>query len=135
MSKISRVFAIAAITSISIVGLTACASNNAEYDPNTKPNSIIDPVQAPVTVDGPYVLAGQTQEIKVGQVLNINSDTPENWVGQVAKANVATFVNGGTDGQSVRNFGFVGVMAGETEAVVSNVETGEMINFKIKVVK
>lgn len=114
---------VAAVLSLAI-GLSACAQSNT-------------PVIAPVTMDAGD-LEGETVELVVGQVLNINTGdlAVDSYSGEVADAGVAEFVKGYEEGGTTFNPGVKALAEGSTEVVLSNSEGGiEDVTFTVQVGK
>jgi hypothetical protein len=121
--KISKLIGVAAVLSLAI-GLSACAQSNT-------------PVIAPVTMDAGD-LQGETVELVVGQVLNINTGdlAVDSYSGEVADAGVAEFVKGYEEGGTTFNPGVKALAEGSTEVVLSNADGGiEDVTFTVQVGK
>lgn len=119
--KISKLIGVAAVFSLAI-GLSACAQSNT-------------PVIAPVTMSAGD-LEGQTVELVVGQVLNINTGdlAVDSYSGEVADAGVAEFVKGYEEGGTTFNPGVKALAEGSTEVVLSNADGGiEDVTFTVQV--
>lgn len=92
-------------------------------------------VIAPVTMDAGE-LQGETVELIVGQVLNINTGdlATDSYSGEVADPAVAEFVPGGTDGSATFNPGVTALSVGSTEVVLSNSDGGiQDVTFTVEV--
>jgi hypothetical protein len=121
--KISKLIRVAVVVSFAI-GLSACAQSNT-------------PVIAPVTMDAGD-LEGETVELVVGQVLNINTGdlAVDSYSGEVADAGVAEFVKGYEEGGTTFNPGVKALAEGSTEVVLSNADGGiEDVTFTVQVGK
>jgi hypothetical protein len=121
--KISKLIGVAAVLSLAI-GLSACAQSNT-------------PVIAPVTMDAGD-LEGETVELVVGQVLNINTGdlAVDSYSGEVADAGVAEFVKGYEEGGTTFNPGMKALAEGSTQVVLSNSDGGiEDVTFTVQVGK
>lgn len=119
--KISRLIGAAAILTLS-VSMSACAQSNS-------------PVIAPVTMDAGD-LQGETVELVVGQVLNINTGdlAVDSYSGEVADTAVAEFVKGYEEGGATFNPGVKALADGSTEVVLSNSDGGiEDVTFTVQV--
>jgi hypothetical protein len=119
--KISRLIGAAAILTLS-VSMSACAQSNS-------------PVIAPVTMDAGD-LQGETVELVVGQVLNINTGdlAVDSYSGEVADTAVAEFVKGYREGGATFNPGVKALADGSTEVVLSNSDGGiEDVTFTVQV--
>jgi len=119
--KISRLIGAAAILTLS-VSMSACAQSNS-------------PVIAPVTMDAGD-LQGETVELVVGQVLNINTGdlAVDSYSGEVADTAVAEFVKGYQEGGATFNPGVKALADGSTEVVLSNSDGGiEDVTFTVQV--
>lgn len=93
------------------------------------------PVIAPVTMDVGD-LQGETVELIVGQVLNINTGdlATDSYSGTVADTAVAEFTAGYTDGGATFNPGVKALSVGSTEVVLSNSDGGiEDVTFTVAV--
>ena len=111
----------ATIAVFTVVGLTACA-------PTT-------PVIAPVTVDA-NDLQGDTVELVVGQVLNINTGdlAVDSYTAEIADGAILEFVQGREDGGATFNPGFTALKVGETEVTMTNAQGGiQPLEFTVKV--
>lgn len=113
---------IAALFAVSaVVGLSACA-------PAT-------PVIAPVTVSA-NDLQGDTVDLVVGQVLNINTGdlAVDSYTAEVADGSVLEFVQGREDGGATFNPGFTALKVGETSVTMTNDQGGiQPLEFTVKV--
>ena len=93
------------------------------------------PVIAPVTMDA-GALQGETVELVVGQVLNINTGdlAVDSYRGEVADASVAEFVPGREDGSATFNPGIEALAPGTTEVVMTNSNGGiQPLTFTVEV--
>jgi hypothetical protein len=121
--KISKLIGAAAILTLA-VGLSACAQSNT-------------PVIAPVTMEAGE-LQGETVELVVGQVLNINTGdlAVDSYSGEVADSAVAEFVKGYEEGGTTYNPGVKALADGSTTVVLSNADGGiEDVTFTVQVGK
>ncbi len=117
--KTLRVFA-AAIALTAVVGLSACSSG---------------PVIAPVTVSA-NDLQGDTVELVVGQVLNINTGdlAVDSYTAEIADSSILEFSQGREDGSATFNPGFTAKKVGETEVTMTNEQGGiQPLEFTVKV--
>lgn len=92
-------------------------------------------VIAPVTMDAGD-LQGETVELVVGQVLNINTGdlAVDSYSGEVADPEVAEFVPGHTDDTATFNPGVTALSVGTTEVVLSNSDGGiQDVTFTVEV--
>jgi len=92
-------------------------------------------VIAPVTMDAGD-LQGETVDLVVGQVLNINTGdlAVDSYSGEVADPAVAEFVAGYTDGSATFNPGVTALSVGTTEVVLSNSNGGiQDVTFTVEV--
>lgn len=114
---------LAAVIAISaVVGLSACTSTPS-------------PVIAPVTVSA-NDLQGDTVELIVGQVLNINTGDldVDSYTAEVVDSSVIEFVQGKVDGGATFNPGFTALKVGETAVTLTNEQGGiEPLEFTVKV--
>lgn len=104
------------------IALSGCSQSN-------------EPVIAPVTMDAGD-LQGETVELIVDQVLNINTGdlAVESYSGEVADPAVAEFVAGYTDGSATFNPGVRALSVGTTEVVLSNSDGGiQDVTFTVEV--
>ena len=118
--RISKVAAIAAIV-VSALGVSACAADT--------------PVIAPVTMSAGD-LQGQTVELVVGQVLNIDTGdlAVDSYSGEIADPAVATFTPGREENGTTLNPGVTALAKGETQVVLSNSDGGiEDVTFTVEV--
>ena len=93
------------------------------------------PVIAPVTRDVGD-LQGETVELEVGQVLNIDTGdlAVDSYSGDVADPSVATFTAGREEGGATYNPGVEGRAEGTTEVVLSNEDGGiQDVTFTVEV--
>lgn len=117
-------FARPAVTLILVAALTAlggCASSG--------------PVIAPVTRDVGD-LQGETVELEVGQVLNIDTGdlAVDSYSGVVSDPAVAEFTAGREEGGTTYNPGVEGLAEGSTKVVLSNEDGGiEDVTFTVEV--
>jgi hypothetical protein len=121
--KISKLIGAAAIVTLA-VSLNACAQSNT-------------PVIAPVTMEAGD-LQGETVELVVGQVLNINTGdlAVDSYSGEVADSAVAEFVKGYEEGGTTYNPGVKALADGSTKVVLSNSDGGiEDVTFTVQVGK
>ena len=112
---------VAGVFAVSIA-LSGCSQSN-------------EPVIAPVTMDAGE-LQGQTVELIVDQVLNINTGdlAVESYSGEVADTAVAEFVAGYTDGSATFKPGVKALSVGTTEVVLSNSDGGiQDVTFTVEV--
>lgn len=119
--KISKLIGAAAALVLA-ASLSACAQN-------------YNPVIAPVTMDAGD-LQGQTVDLVVGQVLNINTGdlAVDSYSGEVADTAVAEFVKGYEEGGTTYNPGVKALAEGSTEVVLSNSDGGiQDLTFTVKV--
>ena len=109
--KISKLIGVAAVLSLA-VGLSACAQANT-------------PVIPPVTVDA-NDLQGETVDLVVGQILNINTGdlAVDSYSGEVEDTGVAEFVKGYEQGGATFNPGVKALAVGSTTVVMSNSDGG-----------
>ncbi|QEW01518.1 hypothetical protein F6J84_09260 [Microbacterium caowuchunii] len=106
------------------LSLAACATSAAPA-PTVTASSIGGDVIAPVTMAAGD-LQGATVDLLVGQVLNITTGdlAVDSYTGQVADTEVATFVEGRTDGSAEFNPGVEAVGAGTTDVTMTNSDGG-----------
>jgi hypothetical protein len=120
--KSLRVLAAAAAV-FTVVGLSACAP--------------FTPVVAPVTVDANN-LQGQTVEVGLNQVLNINTgDLPvDSYTAEIEDPSVIEFVQGRDEGGATYTPGFTALKVGETDVTMTNEQGGiQPLEFTVKVVE
>lgn len=102
------------------ITLSGCSQNN---------------VIAPVTMDAGD-LQGETVELIVGQVLNINTGdlAVDSYSGEVADPAVAEFVPGRIEDSATFNPGVTALSVGSTEVVLSNSDGGiQDVSFTVEV--
>ena len=118
-----RLFTVAlALVASSAFALTACAPSN---------------VIAPVTM-GVNELQGATVDLKVGQVLNINTESlaVDSYEAEVSDSSVAEFVQGREDDGATYNPGFTAKAEGTTDVTMTNEQGGiQPLEFTIVVSK
>ncbi|MET2012808.1 hypothetical protein ABXJ56_14795 [Microbacterium chocolatum] len=122
--RISRVLTASAVA-VGLFSLAACASQ----DPAPTP------VIAPVTVDVGD-LQGETVDLVVGQVLNINTGdlAVDSYSGEVSDTAVAEFTAGREEGGTVFNPGVTALAEGSTTVVLENSDGGiEPVTFTVDV--
>ncbi|GAA1932383.1 hypothetical protein GCM10009775_25510 [Microbacterium aoyamense] len=114
---------IAAVAVLAVAfALTACTSAGT-------------PVIAPVTMDV-NDLQGATVDLKVGQVLNINTGSlaVTSYSGEVEDTSIAEFVKGSDTQDAQFNPGVKGLAEGSTKVVLSNSDGGiEDVTFTVDV--
>ena len=116
-----RLLSVALIASAALV-LTACN---------------FTPVQAPVTMSA-NDLQGANVDLKVGQVLNINTGdlAVDSYTAEVSDPGVVEFVQGREDGGATYNPGFTAKAEGSTEVTMTNEQGGiQPLEFTINVTK
>lgn len=116
-----RMFAVALVASASLA-LAACA-----------PGNVIAPVTMSVNE-----LQGADVELKVGQVLNINTDSlaVDSYEAEVSNPSVAEFTQGREDGSATFNPGFTAKSEGTTDVTMTNEQGGiQPLEFTITVTK
>lgn len=119
-----RMLTVALVASAALV-LTACGGG------------MNNPVQAPVTMDV-NDLQGATVDLKVGQVLNINTGdlAVDSYTAEVSDPSIAEFTQGREDGSATFNPGFTAKAEGSTEVTMTNEQGGiQPLEFTIKVSK
>ncbi|WPO85277.1 hypothetical protein SCB71_13760 [Herbiconiux sp. KACC 21604] len=116
---LTRILAAAAIV-VAAAGLSACTASS-----NTADTPDGGDVIAPVTMEA-NDLQGETVDLVVGQVLNINTGdlATDSYSGEVADTAVATFTKGGSDSSAEFNPGVEAVGVGETEVTMTNSDGG-----------
>jgi predicted outer membrane protein len=110
------------------LGLTACAP---AAEPTDTPSSVI----APVTMDAGD-LQGAKVELKVGQVLNINTGdlAVDSYTATISDEKVAEFVQGREDGSATFNPGITALAEGSTEVEMRNAQGGiQPLEFTVEV--
>jgi hypothetical protein len=116
-----RLFAVALVAATTFA-LSACSPGN---------------VIAPVT-ESANDLQGTTVDLKVGQVLNINTGdlAVDSYEAEVTDASVVEFVQGREDGDATYNPGFTAKAEGTTEVTMTNEQGGiQPLEFTIVVTK
>jgi len=118
-----RLLAVALVASAALV-LSACTGMN-------------NPVQTPVTMSA-NDLQGATVDLKVGQVLNINTGdlAVDSYTAEVSDPSVVEFTQGREDGSATFNPGFTGKAEGSTDVTMTNEQGGiQPLEFTINVSK
>jgi hypothetical protein len=121
MNRTIRLFAVALVASATLL-LSACAPGN---------------VIAPVTMSA-NDLQGATVDLKVGQVLNINTGdlAVDSYEAEVSDPSIAEFVQGREDGDAMYNPGFTAKAEGSTDVTMTNEQGGiQPLEFTITVTK
>ena len=116
-----RLLAVALVASAALA-LAGCAPGN---------------VIAPVTMSA-NDLQGATVDLKVGQVLNIDTGdlAIDSYTAEVSDAAVAEFVQGRDDGSATFNPGFTAKAEGTTDVTMTNEQGGiQPLEFTITVTK
>ena len=111
-----------ALVAAATLALAACAPTN---------------VITPVTMSADD-LQGATVDLKVGQVLNINTGdlAVDSFEAEVSDSSVAEFVQGRDDGGATYNPGFTGKAEGTTDVTMTNEQGGiQPLEFTIVVSK
>ena len=111
-----------AVVVAAAIGLTGCASASTPAATTSASETTIGgDVIAPVTMSV-NELQGETVDLLVGQVLNINTDSMavDSYTAEIADEKVARFTQGREDGSATFNPGIEGLAAGETEVVLTN---------------
>lgn len=126
------------IAAVAALGLSACAPSpepSATVAPSPTQTAIGPDVITPITEDAGD-LQGATVDLKVGQVLNINTGDldVDSYSGEVDDTEVAEFIAGHDDGSAQFNPGVAGRSPGTTTVVLSNKDGGiEDITFTVVV--
>ncbi|MBB2976805.1 hypothetical protein FHX49_002391 [Microbacterium endophyticum] len=112
--KISK-FVVASVLVMASIGLSGCSSSSDE------PGDVI----APVTMDAGE-LQGETVDLVVGQVLNINTGdlAVDSYTGEVADEKVAEFVAGYVQDGTTFNPGISALATGESSVTLTNSDGG-----------
>jgi hypothetical protein len=121
MNRTIRLLAVALVASATLL-LSACAPAN---------------VIAPVTM-GVNELQGANVDLKVGQVLNINTESlaVDSYEAEVSDPSIAEFVQGREDGDATYNPGFTAKAQGSTDVTMTNEQGGiQPLEFTITVTK
>jgi len=116
-----RMLAVALVAAATLA-LAACAPGN---------------VIAPVTMSA-NDLQGETVDLKVGQVLNINTGdlAVDSYEAEVSEPSVAEFVQGREDGDAIYNPGFTAKAEGTADVTMTNEQGGiQPLEFTIVVSK
>lgn len=147
MNKVTKTIAGLAIAGVAVAGLAACsnptptptqsASSNT-VSPDVNPTPVETPIGgdiiAPVSVNLADI-NGSTQNLVVGQVLNLNvaDQDPSVWSGVSSDTTVATVTEGKIDGTATMNPGVTGVKAGTSTVTFTNSFTKEVVTFTVTV--
>ncbi|WP_375384521.1 hypothetical protein [uncultured Microbacterium sp.] len=119
--KLVKLLAASAVLVLGL-GLSACAPS-------------VSPVITPVVKDA-GALQGATVDLRVGQVLDINTGdlAVDSYTGVVDEPTVAEFVQGRVDGDTTFNPGVDALAVGTTKIVLSNSNGGiQDVSFTVKV--
>lgn len=138
INKLGKIGAFGAAAAIAAVALTGC-TNTETVEPTPAPVVTPEETQEPIGGDivspislSPSDLNGTTQNIIVGQVVNVLVDDPSVWT---AASEDETIVKA-TQGEVMTaetNPGFTGEKIGETNVTLTNSTTGEVVTFTIVV--
>ncbi|WP_291036706.1 hypothetical protein [Herbiconiux sp.] len=133
--RISKYIAVAGVVAV-VVGLSACSSTPAGTSSSSEA-PIGGDVITPLTVEA-NDLQGETVDLVVGQVLNINTGdlATDSYTGEVADTSVASFVKGTSGGSAETNPGVEALAVGETEVTLTNADGGiQPLTFTVVVAK
>lgn len=134
--RISKYIAVAGVVAV-VVGLSACSSTPAGTSSSSSDAPIGGDVITPLTVEA-NDLQGETVDLVVGQVLNINTGdlATDSYTGEVADTSVASFVKGTSGGSAETNPGVEALAVGETEVTLTNADGGiQPLTFTVVVAK
>lgn len=138
MNKIVKIGTIAAAGAAAALALTACSTPapaptvTATKTVTATPEAPIGGnIVAPITAT-PAELKGTTQNIAIGQSINVNVDDVTAWLASSSDMTVAT-ASQGSKGTATINPGFAGAKAGTATATLTNSATGETVTFTIVV--
>lgn len=136
--SIARATTITALAALTVAGLAACSSTPAPTPtPTPTPTVIVDPVVAPIMATVDSSLNGKTIDVPANTklVFNVPEGTETQWNAMIPGTDVATFMNGGTDGTATFNPSIVPLNTGKSEVTLSNSTSGESYTFTINVTK
>ncbi|MRG59861.1 hypothetical protein GE115_08265 [Agromyces sp. CFH 90414] len=124
--------AVAASMALAALAMLAACSSAATDDPSSaEPGASM---VAPVVVDLAEV-DGTTIEVDAGNVIDLTGDdeTYTAWTADIADESIATFIPGRDDGSAQFDPGIEALAPGETEVVLENGETGDVVEFTVEV--
>lgn len=132
MKKIVSVTALAAIALTGSLALSACSTGTSSSSSSSSAQMI-----GPVTVLL-NALEGSTQDLKVGNILYINTGTTsgdENWTATISNPAVLSFTPGTSATSSAAGTAptFKALSAGTTTVKMTNSKTGAVSNFTVNV--
>lgn len=141
MIKLGKIGAVGAAVAITAVALTGCTSTE-KVEPTPAPVVTPEETQAPIGGDivspvsaTPEELKGTTQNVIVGQVVNVLVDDPAVWTAASEDETVVKATQGEvmTAENAGMNPGFTAEKIGETNVTLTNSTTGEVVTFTIVV--
>lgn len=133
LGRMRRLILTLGIAAVAAFGLSACAQTADTTDP--EPTPIGSDVVAPVTEDLD-ALEGATIDLRVGQVLNINTGdlAVDSISGEVEDPDIAEFTAGSDDGSAQFNPGVTALAEGTTTVVLfDDDDSTEDISFLLNV--
>ncbi len=133
-STLARFSAITAISAIAILGLSACASSDANKDADVDNSSSTSQLVGPIVV-GVSTLEGTDVTVNKAQMIDITtgSEDPASFTAVIADPTIASFTAGGTSGTATVNPGITGLASGTTKVALTNGATGTVYNFTVTV--
>jgi hypothetical protein len=132
MKKFVTVTAVAALALSASVGLAACSGTSSSTS-SASSQTLIGPTAVLLNS-----LNGSTQDLKVGDILYINTGTTtgdENWTASISNPSVLSFTPGTSATSAAAGTAptFKALAAGTTTVKMSNAKTGATANFTVNV--
>jgi hypothetical protein len=132
MKKFVTVTAVVALALGSSLGLAACSGTSSSTS-SASSQTVIGPTTVLLNA-----LNGSTQDLKVGDVLYINTGTTtgdENWTATISNPSVLSFTPGTSPTSAAAGTAptFKALAAGTTTVKMSNKSTGATTNFTVNV--
>lgn len=132
MKKFVTVTAVAALALTASVGLAACSGTSSSTS-SASSQTVIGPTTVLLNA-----LDGSTQDLKVGNILYINTGTTtgdENWTATISNPSVLSFTPGTSATAAAAGTAptFKALAAGTTTVKMTNSKTGATANFTVNV--
>ena len=124
--RVAASVAVASLSAMGTLGLTACSSGGSSGGSSALPPVIVE-------IDS---LDGTTVEVPEGGSVDLTGDdeTYTAWTADIADPDVVEFVPGRDDGSAQFNPGLTAKSVGETDVTLENGETGDSVTFTVEVV-
>lgn len=141
INKLGKIGVLGAAAAIAAVALTGCTSAET-VDPTPAPVVTPEETQTPIGGDivspislSPEELNGTTQNVVIGQVVNVVVDDPSVWTAASEDSTVVVATQGQvmTAENAGMNPGFTAEKIGKTNVTLTNSTTGEVVTFTIVV--